>query len=267
MSEADAVVAILTEESVKSEWVMSEISAMLAYSEEQGRVGVLPVWFDQAELPDFIKKIQAIKADKEDLYQTSLQISRGVERLIAISAAKAEKRNERRELLERVASEFIEKSQKNLRDREKSYRRQANLWYLTCCATLIFGAAISFWRAGSIEYESASAYSLLEVIILGVISVGLTVGVAKFSFTLGKANMVEALRNADRSHAITFGEFYLRSYGSESEWSELKDAFQHWNIDAGSAFKDQRSEDFDPRILENALAIAKILSQSTKQKK
>jgi hypothetical protein len=71
--------------------------------------------------------------------------------------------------------------------------------------------------------------------------------------------MVEALRNADRSHAISFGEFYLQAYGTDTDWAELKEAFQHWNIDSGSVFADQKTSDFDPKLLEAAVALAKVM--------
>jgi hypothetical protein len=48
--------------------------------------------------------------------------------------------------------------------------------------------------------------------------------------------MREALKNADRRHAINFGKFYLESYGAAAEWSQVKEAFEHWNITGENAF-------------------------------
>lgn len=267
LAEADAVVVLVTEKSVDSQWVISEVSTMLAYSRERGRGGVIPVWFDEVELPPVLQSIQAIPADRAKLDDLVQSISNAVEGVIGVALAKDEKRKERRELLERVAEDFIAKSQNNLQQRESSYRTQANIWYFVSCSVLVLGAALSFWRAGNIDYESSNLFAFLEVVVLGAISVGLIVGIAKFAFTLGKSYMVEALRNADRSHAISFGEFYLRSYGSESDWAELKEAFQHWNIDTGSAFSTQKTDDFDPKVIETALALAKLLADIPKSKK
>lgn len=74
--------------------------------------------------------------------------------------------------------------------------------------------------------------------------------------------MVEALRNADRSHAISFGEFYLNAFGEDLEWKEVKEAFQHWNIDRGSSFLTQDSAQFDPKLFETAVELAKVLRGS-----
>ena len=103
--------------------------------------------------------------------------------------------------------------------------------------------------------------------MLGLISMGLRIAIAKFSFTLGKSYMVESLRNADLSHAIPFGEFYLKSFGANSDWSELKEAFQHWNIDSGSVFSEQQSADFDPKLIETASTLAKVMVDSSKKVK
>ena len=266
LSTVDAILVLITKESANSRWVSSEVSAMRAYAKERGRGGVIPVWFDDVELPESVRDIQAIRANRNDLSGLISNISNAVENIVGATLAKEEKRKERRELLERVASDFIEKSQENLQKRERSYKNQANIWYFVSCSVLILGAGTSFWRAASINYNESNLFSLLEVVVLGAISVGLIVGIAKFAFTLGKSFMVESLRNADRSHAISFGEFYLRSYGSDSDWTELKEAFQHWNIDTGSVFSSQKAEDFDPKVLETALALAKLLSDAPKPK-
>ena len=79
--------------------------------------------------------------------------------------------------------------------------------------------------------------------------------------------MVEALRNADRRHAISFGEFYLRAYGANADWKEVKEAFQHWNIDKGSHFLGQNNSEFDPQIFQLAIEIAKAVSGKTSEEK
>ena len=51
------------------------------------------------------------------------------------------------------------------------------------------------------------------------------------------------IRCADRAHAIGLGKLYLQLYKSKFEWRELKDIFQNWNIDKGSAFIKQDAKD------------------------
>lgn len=70
--------------------------------------------------------------------------------------------------------------------------------------------------------------------------------------------MVESLRNSDRIHAISFGEFYLKAYQEKADWKEIKEAFQHWNIDGGSSFNSQNANDFDPKIFKNIILFYQI---------
>lgn len=46
-----------------------------------------------------------------------------------------------------------------------------------------------------------------------------------FLFTLAKAFMVEVIRCSDRIHAISFGIFFLDTYGSEASREEVLQAF------------------------------------------
>jgi len=89
--------------------------------------------------------------------------------------------------------------------------------------------------------------------------------IIKTSFAIAKSFMVESLRNSDRVHAIKFGEFYLKTFGSEVRWQELKDAFQHWNIDLGSDFVKQNVKDFDPDILTKLVSALKLVKDEMKK--
>ena len=60
--------------------------------------------------------------------------------------------------------------------------------------------------------------------------------------------MHESLKIGERAHAIRFGEFYLDTYGANAQWSEVKEAFAHWNISGQSAFSQAESDDVDPAV-------------------
>jgi hypothetical protein len=88
--------------------------------------------------------------------------------------------------------------------------------------------------------------------------------VARLAFVLGKSFMVESLRNGDRAHAISFGRFYLQAFGSRADWAEIKEAFQHWNIDSGSSFSSQSPSDVDPIVVQAAVEIVKAVASKAK---
>jgi hypothetical protein len=74
--------------------------------------------------------------------------------------------------------------------------------------------------------------------------------------------MREALKNADRRHAINFGKFYLESYGAAADWTQIKEAFEHWNIAGENAFSKPENGKLDITTLEKAAsAFEKIRDQ------
>ena len=93
----------------------------------------------------------------------------------------------------------------------------------------------------------------------GLIVVALFVALAKYAFLFSNSYMRESLKNADRRHAINFGNFYLESYGGAAEWAQIKEAFEHWNIIGTNAFSKIDESQLDVTALEKvANTIEKI---------
>jgi hypothetical protein len=67
-------------------------------------------------------------------------------------------------------------------------------------------------------------------------------------------------------HAIRFGDFYLNAFGEKVEWSELKEAFQHWNIDRLSTFSGLDASQIDPQILTLFGQMATVFGSKGKDK-
>ena len=74
--------------------------------------------------------------------------------------------------------------------------------------------------------------------------------------------MREALKNADRRHAINFGKFYLQSYGAAADWTQIKEAFEHWNITGENAFSKPENSKLDVTILEKIFCAIENLGKS-----
>jgi hypothetical protein len=100
------------------------------------------------------------------------------------------------------------------------------------------------------------AWAALKTFVI----IGLILAAAKYCFVLGRANMSEALKSADRIHAMSYGRFYLRAFRGREAPAAIKDVFQHWNISTPSAFADSSPEQFDPKFLDKALDLAKTLA-------
>lgn len=94
----------------------------------------------------------------------------------------------------------------------------------------------------------------VEIIALSALGVS----ICRFLFLLGKSFMVEAIRCADRAHAIGLGRLYLKLFKGKFKWEELRDVLQSWNIDNGSAFINLDAKDIE------GVSLDKITSVITK---
>ncbi|WP_413711756.1 hypothetical protein [Rhizobium sp. Rhizsp82] len=96
---------------------------------------------------------------------------------------------------------------------------------------------------------SQASYILpISLLILNIVMIGVLAALAKYAYSLGKSYMSESLKSSDRIHAIQFGKFFLRAYGDRLTPSEVKEAFQHWNIDRNSTFSTLDPAHIDPQI-------------------
>jgi len=257
LKEVDAVAVILSANSARSTWIHHELGAAVAYAGERGRPIIVPIVLGDVELPAQLAQFQGIFVQNGNAEDAALKLADGLERLSGIQLAKEEKRQEASKQVEASAADFIQKSLEELRARERKYERGAYFWYglayFTLLVTVVFGA----WRVLVTGPSTTEWPALVELAVTGVVVVGLLIALAKYAFSLGKSFMVEALRNADRRHAISFGEFYLRARGAAVDWTEVKEVFQHWNIDKGSQFIGQQPSDLDPQVFAIAMEVAK----------
>ncbi|MBC3878627.1 toll/interleukin-1 receptor domain-containing protein [Undibacterium sp. FT79W] len=266
LKEVDAVAVIVSEASSTSGWIHHELGAAVAYARERGRPVIIPIVLGDVQLPANLAQFQGIFVRGDSADDVALKIAEGLERISGIELAKEEKRKEVSKHVESSAADFIQKSLEELRGRERTYQRWAYIWYGLAYVTLLATVAFGVWRVLVKGPSTTDWPALVELMVTGVVVVGLLIALAKYAFSLGKSFMVEALRNADRRHAISFGEFYLRAHGSAVDWTEVKDAFQHWNIDKGSQFIGQQATDLDPQIFAMAVEVAKAVLSREKGK-
>jgi len=265
LGDADAFVILISPRAATSQWVFTEAGTALGYWRERGRPIVLPVVIEDAEIPAPLREIQAIFSLEPNVPQIIRQIELALGKQAGAREAKEEVRREVQQRVERNAAVFIAKSLDELRKRERDHRRSAYLAYSISYVFLIGGIGFALYRA--ILYPALGNWpAFAQLLALSIIIVGFLVAAAKLSFLLGQGFMVESLRSADRIHAISFGEFYLNAFGEQADWSQIKEAFQNWNIDRGSSFPSQNAKDIDPQILELAIELAKSVSAKSNKK-
>lgn len=148
---------------------------------------------------------------------------------------------------------YIARLLEDLQAREQRFQRWAIGCYVLGYSTIFAGLAYAILRPLLAPSDFTNTREAVCAGIHAAIAIGFLVAASKFAFVMGKSFMVEALRNHNRTHAIKFGEFYLKTFGEHASWNELKEAFQHWNLDTGSTFKDQKEESIDPQVMKTLL--------------
>jgi hypothetical protein len=267
LRQSDVFVALLSETSVNSQFVLNEVGAARAYAAAAGDRLVIPVLLDGVSIPQSMSDIWALIAPIRDPSDVGRRIDQTVS---AFAAKRAAKQEERRQLGERIttgASDYIGEAMTSLSRRESRDRRLGLFWQSLGFAALVLGVAfalLTITQAGAgkdtwAEFAHLSLRGILIIALLGACS--------KYAFTLGKSYTSEALKSADRVHAINFGRFYLRVFGSDIEWSEIKEAFAHWNIDRTSVFAGLNAAEFDPKIIESIVELMKAVAGRTLEKK
>jgi hypothetical protein len=264
ISSCDVAMPVITSACVTSRRFRKELAFIFGYMGDQKRLdAIVPVIMDGTSIDGEVNLFSPIVLDPAKISTAVEDVLERVDKAMGKLAAQAAILEEKRENVKRSAATYIENTQKALKDREKDFKLRAEAWYVVSYVSLGGGVGLGIWKGAGISVAQ-DGLPLAAYLFAGLIATVFLVAISKLSFTLAKGYMVESLRNADRSHAIAFGEFYLNAFEEKIEWSEVKDVFQHWNIDRGSSFISQEASQFDPNLLETALEIAKVLKAQEK---
>ena len=180
--------------------------------------------------------------------QLSEQVKQGDEALqLAKQELKQEKdryNEENRARLERTSKNYVVEALESLRLKERQFHTISKVWSVVGAGALAVGLGFFVYLTLSsvITMPLAITWELIVfTVIKGLVAVGLLGALSRYAFLFSNSYIRESLKNADRRHAIQFGKFYLESYGAAADWTQVKEAFEHWNIGGSSNFS--RSED------------------------
>jgi len=176
-------------------------------------------------------------------------------------------RNRVQAKIEEKVPEYVSAALRALEDRESLYKEKAKFWslqgsiILATAVIAVAGLSLYGYTFGepitSLTWPSLLFLTFKGLIILGVLGLW-----AKHAFTVSNAYMHEAIKRADRTHAINFGKLYLEIYGNAVERSELLAVFENWNIAGDSAFSKASPETFEPKIVERFNEVIRTLGDS-----
>lgn len=268
---ADGVLVLISEQSLKSNYVVSEIGTARAYvAESANKKFIIPVIYGEIPIPNFIDDLYCIRLYDNAFEDTINKIDLSISQFLG----QQEANKENKFIVETKAADFIKDATSELKKRESRNKSIAYLCYAIGLGTLLLGIIIcvngfnSFSKIQDfLEKHPNQIWGIYTIAtIKSIVVIGLLIAAAKYTFTLGKSFMHESLRNADRVHAISFGEFYLKAYGDRiGTLTEIKEIFQEWNIDKPSAFSNIDTASFDPKFSDSLIEIIKTLSNKVKE--
>lgn len=203
----------------------------------------------QAEAEALRTYLQNEVADREAKLQQAL---------IDLQQKKELYSEESRRKIEKTSKDYVEDTLETLNKKGESFHFISKIWSAVGAASLA-GGILFFSYITTLSVINLPAQITWEFIIFsvfkGLIAIALLAGLARYSFLFSSSYMQEALKNADRRHAINFGKFYLESYGAAADWSQVKEAFEHWNISSTNAFSRTEKLLPDMSALEKALGL------------
>lgn len=264
---SEIFIVVLSNNTQHSQYVLTEVGAARAYSLESGRMLLIPLVIDDIQLPLAIQDIHAIIQPDRNLTQIVQKIERAISTFIGRRAAIETAESEAAQKIQSNSADYIRVAIDSLSSLERRDRLFSYFWYLVGFIALVVGIAFALLGLSAVAQQvDLGIPSLLVVALKTVVVIGLLGACAKYAFSLGKSYSSESLKSSDRIHAIRFGEFYLRAFGEKTKWEELKEVFQHWNIDRNSSFSSLDPSQFDPKIVESILELVKIFGGKKDEK-
>lgn len=236
--DADVVVLIVTENSITSKTFLTEAMMAVGYNKIKTNPRLFPYVSRNVPIPDFLQSIMCIIGTDSILDDSNRLI-------IELNKLKGTLLAEKVEInLDAYTEDVFNK----LKSKEKINRGIAYGCYIFSILSLI-STAILAMNFININQNGSSLAEAIQIFGSKVLFLAILIAISRLAFILGKSFMVEAIRNADRTHAISFGEFFIKVYGDEVTHSEFREVFGEWNIDKGSSFHTQDPKDFDPNVL------------------
>lgn len=256
--QADVIVCLITPFYNKSNFANQELLTAHAYQMVRRVPQILPVLFEDAEMPYELHETLYLDAKNESFKNVLIKIVASLNVLRDEKENKQKTTEEEREVLQVSLSQYIKKTMYRLKKNERKNKKLSYFCYIGSGTFVIVAIIFSLFRANTVitmtEWQMA-----ISKTISGALTLLLILALSRLLFVLGKSFMVESIRNSDRIHAISFGEFFLNAYGNIATRDEVREVFGNWNIDNGSSFITQSPKDYDPQLVENLISALNAL--------
>ncbi|WP_370682144.1 hypothetical protein [Comamonas sp. GB3 AK4-5] len=182
-----------------------------------------------------------------------------------MEAESAQSKKELNEKIFRSSQTYITETLKALKSKEIKYQ----IFSMICSSLggIALAAALAYfidlaYKSAPIIPEKMTWEIVIFLTLKGFISISLLAGFSRYAYILSNTYLKEALKISDRMHAISFGKFYLDSYGSTHDWEQVKQVFENWNINNTSTTPSTKVDDIDLVSLDKATTIIERISKT-----
>lgn len=250
--QADVVIFLVTPSFNNSPWVEKELITASAYFSARNKPRLIPIVFEGGEMPGDLYGTSYYDANKHNYLSIFTRLTANLVALRDEQERSRKDREEKKEVFETSLANYIKKAMDRLEKNETKNMHLSYVSYAASALLVVIAIVFSLCKTKTVFSMDEWELSILQV-ASGVLTLTLILALSRLLFVLGKSFMVESIRNSDRIHAISFGEFFLNAYGSVATRDEVREVFGNWNIDNGSSFITQSPKDYDPQIIENII--------------
>ena len=248
LSNSDIYLPIISNNFEQSIYTKRELLAAIGYNSSKDLPRIFPYIVYGNAIPTDLSALLCFMGT-ENVDKDLSGIGNQLEKLIGTIFAEQNTANENVENLNISLESYLKDVFAKLEKNERTNRRLAYFSYSASVLFLILIVVFSIMKSDIYANTELDLCSNIFISIHNVVILTVFAALSRLSFILGKSFMVEAIRNGDRIHAISFGKFYIQAYGKQASRQEIREVLGEWNIDKGSSFHTQDAKEIDPNIL------------------
>lgn len=249
LSNSDIYLPIISENFKVSKFARRELLAAIGYYRHRDLFRIFPYIVFGNTIPTNLSDLVLCFMGTGDVDKDLSEIGNQLEKLRGTIFAEQDIANENVENLNIGLDDYLKDVFEKLEKNEKTNRLLAYFSYSASILFLVLIVIFGIMKTNSYINAGIDLNSNIFILLHNITILTVLAAISRLSFILGKSFMVEAIRNGDRIHAISFGKFYIRAYGNQASRQEAREVLGEWNIDKGSSFHTQDAKEIDPNIL------------------
>lgn len=247
MNEADIYLPIISEHFKEDYITKNELLLAIGYNSRINNPRIIPYIVQGSKIPFDISKMLCF-VGSENIENDLIYLEESLVKLRGSIFAENATNKEISDNLTTSLDEYLKEVFNKLNKNEQINKFLAYLFYIISSLFLLLILPFIFFRTDIFTHSATNFFQIAFYTIQNFAAIAVLAALSRLTFILGKSFMVEAIRNGDRIHAISFGKFYIQAYGNKATRQEIREVLGEWNIDKGSSFHTQDAKEIDPNF-------------------